>query len=50
MADPEQQAAAGVNAPVEEENVDQFYDDGGETFLPADHVSASFKSPENPLW
>ena len=21
------------------ENVDQFYDDGGETFLPADHVS-----------
>ena len=24
------------------ENVDQFYDDGGETFLPADHVSALF--------
>ncbi len=21
------------------DNVDQFYDDGGETFLPADHVS-----------
>lgn len=27
------------NQPMEEENVDQFYDDGGETFLPADHVS-----------
>ena len=25
------------------ENVDQFYDDGGETFLPADHVSISLK-------
>ena len=25
--------------PVEEENVDQFFDDGGETFLAADHVS-----------
>jgi hypothetical protein len=23
----------------EEENVDQYFDDGGETFLPADHVS-----------
>ena len=22
-----------------EENVDQYFDDGGETFLPADHVS-----------
>ena len=26
------------------ENVDQFYDDGGETFLPADHVSALSKT------
>ena len=26
----------------EGENVDQFYDDGGETFLPADHVSYRF--------
>ena len=25
------------------ENVDQFYDDGGETFLPADHVSVFLK-------
>ena len=25
------------------ENVDQFYDDGGETFLPADHVSIFLK-------
>jgi hypothetical protein len=24
---------------AEEENVDQYFDDGGETFLPADHVS-----------
>ena len=23
----------------EEEGVDQYFDDGGETFLPADHVS-----------
>ena len=26
------------------ENVDQFYDDGGETFLPADHVSTLSKT------
>ena len=25
--------------PEDADNVDQFYDDGGETFLPADHVS-----------
>jgi hypothetical protein len=31
----------GIPPPAEEENVDQFYDDGGETFLPADHVSAA---------
>lgn len=24
---------------AEDENVDQYFDDGGETFLPADHVS-----------
>lgn len=23
----------------DEDNVDQYFDDGGETFLPADHVS-----------
>ena len=23
----------------QDENVDQYFDDGGETFLPADHVS-----------
>ena len=23
-----------------DENVDQYFDDGGETFLPADHVSS----------
>ena len=23
----------------DDENVDQYFDDGGETFLPADHVS-----------
>ena len=27
-----------------EDNVDQYFDDGGETFLPADHVSYSFRS------
>lgn len=25
----------------DDENVDQYFDDGGETFLPADHVSIS---------
>ena len=24
----------------QDENVDQYFDDGGETFLPADHVSS----------
>ena len=24
---------------AQDENVDQYFDDGGETFLPADHVS-----------
>ena len=38
MAD---QDPAAMPPPAEEENVDQFYDDGGETFLPADHVSIS---------
>ena len=36
------QAPAMFQQPGEggdDENVDQFYDDGGETFLPADHVS-----------
>ena len=26
----------------QDENVDQYFDDGGETFLPADHVSKIF--------
>ena len=26
---------------AQDENVDQYFDDGGETFLPADHVSIS---------
>lgn len=26
-----------------DENVDQYFDDGGETFLPADHVSFTTK-------
>ena len=36
--------AAGAGLPGGEggdENVDQYFDDGGETFLPADHVSRS---------
>jgi len=32
-------AAAQDGAP-DDENVDQYFDDGGETFLPADHVSS----------
>lgn len=26
----------------QEDDVDQYFDDGGETFLPADHVSDSY--------
>ena len=36
--------AAPGDAGDDGENVDQFYDDGGETFLPADHVSISSKT------
>jgi hypothetical protein len=38
---------ANLSDPIEgmgsgaDENVDQYFDDGGETFLPADHVSSS---------
>ena len=34
----------GQAAPGGDENVDQYFDDGGETFLPADHVSSPFQS------
>ena len=34
-ADPNVDGAAAID-----ENVDQYFDDGGETFLPADHVSS----------
>ena len=33
---------AAEGAGVGEENVDQYFDDGGETFLPADHVSTTY--------
>ena len=36
-----------------DENVDQYFDDGGETFLPADHVSNWKESSfiiDNALW
>ena len=31
------------NQPDQEEDVDQFFDGGGETFLAADHASGLFK-------
>jgi len=31
----------GEGAGLGDENVDQYFDDGGETFLPADHVSST---------
>ena len=34
--DPNQLGLGGAGG---EDNVDQYFDDGGETFLPADHVS-----------
>ena len=46
MEDPNAQGLGGDFGPGglggeggEEEGVDQYFDDGGETFLPADHVS-----------
>ena len=39
----EEQPAAEIGGALggegDDENVDQYFDDGGETFLPADHVS-----------
>jgi len=29
----------GDQQPGQDEDVDQYFDDGGETFLPADHVN-----------
>ena len=43
MEDPNAQGLGGAGGVGgeggEEEGVDQYFDDGGETFLPADHVS-----------
>ena len=33
--------AEGGDGGPGDDNVDQYFDDGGETFLPADHVSRS---------
>ena len=33
--------AEGGDGGAGDDNVDQYFDDGGETFLPADHVSKS---------
>ena len=43
-ADPNVDVAAAVD-----ENVDQYFDDGGETFLPADHVSSISRSHRRPI-
>jgi len=37
MADQPPNFGAGVDGAGDEDNVDQYFDDGGETFLPADH-------------
>jgi hypothetical protein len=39
MADNPLNIPGGMDGAGDEENVDQYFDDGGETFLPADHVS-----------
>lgn len=39
MADQPENGLPANDGAVEDENVDQYFDDGGETFLPADHVS-----------
>ena len=48
MGDPNDGFAGQIDTGVEggdggagDDNVDQYFDDGGETFLPADHVSKS---------
>lgn len=45
MADQPPNLGAGVDGAGDEDNVDQYFDDGGETFLPADHVSDFFALP-----
>ena len=37
-------ALGGMGGEGDDEGVDQYFDDGGETFLPADHVSELNKS------
>lgn len=39
--DPDLGAGGALGEGGDEEGVDQYFDDGGETFLPADHVSYS---------
>ena len=41
----------GAGAPGEGDDINQYYDDAGETFLPADHVSNGFVNRVNsPSW
>ena len=41
LGDEQPEADMGGALGGDDENVDQYFDDGGETFLPADHVSRS---------
>ena len=41
MQPPMDQLPMGDNADGGEDQVDQYFDDGGEVFLPADHVSTN---------
>ena len=42
MADLPNDGLPGNDGAGDDENVDQYFDDGGETFLPADHVSTLY--------
>ena len=39
MGGNDMRGVGGEAGGADDENVDQYFDDGGETFLPADHVS-----------
>ena len=41
---PPAEMGGALGGEIEDEGVEQYFDDGGETFLPADHVSEINKS------
>ena len=42
---PQAEMGGALGGEGDDEGVDQYFDDGGETFLPADHVSEINKFP-----